>query len=53
MHDTALTIRRERIGAVNLSKFPPELDLIFSLEQLWSSKMDTAIFSILFLMTII
>jgi hypothetical protein len=35
-----MTIRRERIGTVDISEFPPVLNFTFSPEQLWSSKMD-------------
>ena len=39
-----LTVRRERIGAVYLGKFPPVLNLTFSSGELWSSKMDYQFF---------
>jgi hypothetical protein len=38
---TAMTMRREKIGMVDLSLMnPPELNLTFTPAQLWSSKID-------------
>ena len=39
-----LTVRRERIGTVDYSRNPAVLNLTFSPEQLWSSKMDNLSF---------
>jgi hypothetical protein len=42
MH-AALTIRREKIGMVDLNLNPPELNLTFTPAQLWSSKMNNEV----------
>ena len=42
----ALTIRRERVGMVDLNTNPPELNLTFSASELWNSKMDNKLLTV-------
>ena len=41
-----MTIRRERVGMVDLNTNPPELNLTFSASELWNSKMDNKLLTV-------